>query len=45
MLLRKDTAPKFAELTPEKCFNGVGRLALEYESGFWSMEEKLKGMI
>ncbi|CAL4088734.1 unnamed protein product, partial [Meganyctiphanes norvegica] len=41
-LLRTDDLPAFEELTPEKCYMGMGKLALEYEAGVWSVEEKIK---
>ncbi|KAK8742202.1 hypothetical protein OTU49_002174 [Cherax quadricarinatus] len=39
-LLRTNVLPQFDQLTPEKCWTGIGKLALEYESGVWAMEEK-----
>lgn len=34
--------PNFPEITGEKCYAGVGRLALDYETGVWDMEEKIR---
>lgn len=42
-LLRTDGLPEFDQLTPEKCWTGMGKLALEYESGVWAVEERAKG--
>lgn len=41
-LLRTVDLPEFDQLTPEKCWNGIGKLALEYESGVWAVEEKAR---
>lgn len=38
-LLRMDGLPRFDQLTPEKCWTGIGKLALEYESKVWAVEE------
>ncbi|XP_037798233.1 oligopeptidase A-like [Penaeus monodon] len=43
-LLRTEDLPQFEQLTPEKCWTGIGKLALEYESGVWAVEEKAKKM-
>lgn len=42
-LLRTDGLPQFDQLTPEKCVTGMGKLALEYESGVWAVEERARG--
>ncbi|XP_042227091.1 probable cytosolic oligopeptidase A [Homarus americanus] len=42
VLLRTDGLPQFDQLTPEKCWSGIGKLALEYESRVWAVEEKAR---
>lgn len=42
-LLRIDGLPQFDQLTPEKCVKGMGKLSLDYESGVWAVEERVKG--
>ncbi|KAF2363777.1 Peptidase M3A/M3B catalytic domain [Trinorchestia longiramus] len=34
--------PEFDEMSGEKCFAGVGKLALDFESGVWEIEEKIR---
>ncbi|XP_050721531.1 uncharacterized protein LOC127001252 [Eriocheir sinensis] len=41
-LLRTDGLPQFDQLTPEKCVKGMGKLALDYESGVWAVEERAR---
>ncbi|XP_045101453.1 organellar oligopeptidase A, chloroplastic/mitochondrial-like [Portunus trituberculatus] len=41
-LLRTNSLPEFDQLTPEKCWTGMGKLALEYESGVWAVEERAR---
>ncbi|KAG0716312.1 hypothetical protein GWK47_009988 [Chionoecetes opilio] len=41
-LLRTDALPQFELLTPEKCWTGMGKLALDYESGVWAVEERAR---
>ncbi|XP_071539247.1 uncharacterized protein [Panulirus ornatus] len=38
-LLRMDGLPQFDQLTADKCWTGIGKLALEYESKVWAVEE------
>lgn len=44
-LLRTENLPQFDQLSAEKCWTGIGKLALEYESGVWALEERLKSMV
>uniref|UniRef100_A0A0N7ZC91 oligopeptidase A n=2 Tax=Scylla olivacea TaxID=85551 RepID=A0A0N7ZC91_SCYOL len=43
-LLRTNALPEFDQLTPEKCWTGMGKLALEYESGVWAVEERARDL-
>lgn len=42
-LLRSDAFQDFSSLTPRKCYDGVVRRALDFESGFWKVEKHIKG--
>ena len=42
-LLRSDTFQEFSSLTLRKCYDGVVRRALDFESGFWRLEKDIKG--
>jgi len=33
----------FPSITSEKCFNGMGKLAIDFECKLWEIEENLRG--
>ncbi|KAK4315963.1 hypothetical protein Pmani_012839 [Petrolisthes manimaculis] len=41
-LLRTESLPQFDQLNVEKCWTGIGKLALDYESGVWELEDEIK---
>ncbi|KAJ1522818.1 hypothetical protein ONE63_001970 [Megalurothrips usitatus] len=41
-LLRSDTFQDFSSLTARKCYDGIVRRSLDFESGFWRLEKHIK---
>lgn len=37
--------PAFTDINGEQCVSALGKLTLEYETGFWKLEDKIKGKV
>lgn len=41
-LLRLGSPPEFRTITPENCFNGIGKLVIQYDTGLSQIEENFR---